>query len=125
MTAALAPEVLIGELLRTADLLLAGHLGTTPAACHRGASLVLRTALEIAIDRKLEPVLPEPSRINMRAKLLCLRHYAAPRTARRATAVWSHVCLGCHYHGYEIGPTPAQVRIWRCEIDALVSQLVS
>ncbi|WP_261557027.1 hypothetical protein [Frankia tisae] len=88
-----------------------------------GASLALRTALEIAVDQALEAALPGLPRTSMRAKLLCLRGYAAPETARRATAVWTHVCLGCHYHQYEMGPTHAQVRAWRQEIAALANRL--
>lgn len=92
---------------------------------HRGASLALRTALEIAIDQKLDSELPGLSDTrSMRAKLLCLRHYAEPRTATRVSAVWSHVCLGCHCHQYEMGPTRAQVQTWRSEVDDLVGHLV-
>jgi hypothetical protein len=124
VTAAHSARTSIDELLRTADLLLSGHLDTTPVARHRGASLVLRTALEIAVNEALESAHPGLSRTNMRAKLLCLRSYATPETARLTTAVWSHVCLGCHYHRYEIGPTHAQVRTWRHEIATLVSRLI-
>lgn len=123
MTAVRDPEELVDELLRTADLLLAGHLDTTTAARHRGASLALRAALEIAVNEALEAEMHGLSRTTMRAKLLCLRHYTAPETARRTTAVWSHICLGCHYHQYEIGPSRAQVRTWRGEVDALVRHL--
>jgi hypothetical protein len=113
----------IDELLRTADLLLAGHLDASAAARHRGASFALRTALEIAIDRTLEAAIPGLSRTTMRAKLLCLRHYTAPETAVRASALWHHVCLGCHYHQYEMGPTHAQVNAWRHEIAAVAGRL--
>jgi cytochrome c5 len=55
---------------------------------------------------------PGLSRTTGRAGLLCLRCHAAADTARRANAVWSHLCLGCHYHQYDIGPTEDQVRAW-------------
>lgn len=58
-----------------------------------------------------------------RARMLCLRCYTAAGTARRANAVWSHLCLGCHYHQYEIGPTRDQVRTWRTEVGELVQAL--
>jgi hypothetical protein len=132
MTAVPANGTSIDELLRTADLLLAGavsalgadgSVGTAAAARNRGAALALRTVLEIAINQALEAAVPGLSSTNMRAKLLCLRGYAGRETARQAAAVWSHVCLGCHYHQYEIGPADAQVRAWRNETAALVSRL--
>lgn len=118
------PSTSVEELLWTADQLLDGDLGaTTSAGRHRGASLALRTALEIAVDRTLDTAVPGLSDSTVRAKMLCLRCYTAAGTARRAHAVWSHLCLGCHYHHYEIGPTRDQVRAWRAEVGALVEEL--
>ncbi len=110
-------------LFATADRLLDGHLGATSAGRHRGASLALRTALEIAVDRTLNAAVPGLADTNTRAKMLCLRCYTAANTARRANTVWSHLCLGCHYHQYEIGPTREQVRSWRAEVGELVKEL--
>lgn len=112
------------ELLLTADRLLAGHhLGATPADRHRGASLALRTALEIAVNRTLGARVPGLADTTTRAKMLCLRCYTTVGTARRTNAVWQHLCLGCHYHQYEIGPTRDQVRTWRTEVGELVQAL--
>ncbi|WP_207974648.1 hypothetical protein [Parafrankia sp. BMG5.11] len=83
----------------------------------------MRTALEIAVNQRLESALPGLADTNMRAKLHCLHHYAGPRTAHRVSATWSQVCLGCHYHQYEMGPTRAQVHTWWREVDALVRHL--
>ncbi|MGW2938809.1 hypothetical protein ACWDA7_45295 [Streptomyces sp. NPDC001156] len=114
----------VEELLLTADRLLAGGLGgATAAGRHRGASLALRTALEICVDRVLDAAVPGLGRATMRAKMLCLRCYLPGETARRTRAVWSHLCLGCHYHQYEIGPTYEQVRAWRTEVGELVRTL--
>lgn len=118
------PGTCVEELLLIADRLLAGHLDATPASRHRGASLALRTALEIAVDRALDAALPGLANTTMRAKMLCLRCYTEAETARRTNAVWSHLCLGCHYHQYEIGPTHDQVRTWRAEVGELVLALV-
>ncbi|MFE6551723.1 hypothetical protein ACFVHS_25435 [Streptomyces sp. NPDC057746] len=108
----------------TADRLLSGlRVAATPAGRHRGAALALRTALEIAVDRTLNAVVPGLAGTTMRAKMLCLRCYSEPTTARRANAVWSHLCLGCHYHQYEIGPTRDQVRVWRAEVGELAQAL--
>ncbi|MFE9941141.1 hypothetical protein [Streptomyces hirsutus] len=114
------------DLLLTADLLLAGGLtGTTAAGRNCGACLALRTALEIGVDRVLDAAVPGLADATMRAKLLCLHRYTAERTARRTRAIWSHLCLGCHYHHYEIGPAYDQVRVWRVEVGELVRELAS
>jgi hypothetical protein len=117
------PTTSVEELLLTADQLLAARTAATAAGRHRGASLALRTALELSIDRVLDAAVPGLADTTMRAKLLCLHCYTAAETARRANAVWSHLCLGCHYHQYEIGPTHDQVRAWRTEVGELVGTL--
>ncbi|MET8331182.1 hypothetical protein [Streptomyces sp. NPDC005181] len=118
------PGASIDELLLTADRLLSDpSVGATAAGRHRGASLALRTALEIAVDHTLEAAAPGLAAVTTRAKMLCLRCYTVATTARRANAVWSHLCLGCHYHQYEIGPTKDQVRTWRAEVGELVTEL--
>lgn len=119
-----APAASVTGLLLTADRLLAGDLcGATAAGRHRGASLTLRTALEISVDQVLDTAVPGLSRTTGRAKMLCLRCYTAADTARRTRSVWSHLCLGCHYHQYEIGPTHDQVSTWRAEVGELVREL--
>jgi hypothetical protein len=124
VSAAPASPASVEDLLLTADRLLDGDLGgATTAGRHRGASLALRTALEICVDRVLDAAVPGLARATMRAKLLCLRCYTPEETARRTRAVWSHLCLGCHYHQYEIGPTYEQVRAWRTEVGELVRTL--
>ncbi|MFF2187854.1 hypothetical protein [Streptomyces sp. NPDC058155] len=93
------PGTSIEGLLLTADRLLSDlSVGATLAGRHRGASLALRTALEIAVDRTLDAAVLGLADITTRAKKLCLRCYIAAATARRVNTVWSHLCLGCHYH---------------------------
>ncbi|MFD5118527.1 hypothetical protein [Streptomyces sp. NPDC058385] len=124
VSAAPASPAPVEDLLLTADRLLAGDLGgATAAGRHRGASLALRTVLEICVDRVLDAAVPGLARATMRAKMLCLRCYTPGETARRTRAVWSHLCLGCHYHQYEIGPTYEQVCAWRTEVGELVRKL--
>jgi hypothetical protein len=119
-----AASTSIDELLLTADQLLSDpSVEASAAGRHRGASLALRTVLEIAVDRTLDAAMPGLAGITTRAKMLCLRCYTAATIARRANAVWSHLCLGCHYHQYEIGPTRDQVHSWRAEVSELVREL--
>lgn len=74
-------------------------------------------------DHTLDAAVPGLASSATRAKMLCLRCYTEAKTARRANAVWSHLCLGCHYHQYEISPTRSQVRAWRDEVGELVQAL--
>ncbi|MGI5119698.1 hypothetical protein ACQEU5_09225 [Marinactinospora thermotolerans] len=100
-------------------------LTATVASRCRGAAFALRAALESAVTARLtEHGAPHVIRRgNMRAALLWLRGCTEAGTARRAKAAWSQLCLGCHYHQYEIGPTQDQVRAWRGEVAALVALL--
>jgi hypothetical protein len=62
----------------------------------------------------LDAAVPGLADATMRA-LLCLHRYTAGRTARRTRAVRSHLCPGCRYHQYEIGPAYDQVHVRRVE----------
>ncbi|QHC30585.1 hypothetical protein [Streptomyces sp. HF10] len=136
----------IRELLDTADRLVAGDadpvsgglhvaeagatvsnsptvLTATAASRCRGAAFALHAALESAVAACLTAHgVPRAIREgSMRAAFLWLRGCDEAGTARRAKAAWSQLCLGCHYHQYEIGPTEDQVRAWHGEVAALVS----
>ncbi|MET8572917.1 hypothetical protein [Streptomyces sp. NPDC004783] len=110
-------------LLLTADLLLADELtGTTAVGRNRAVCIALRAALEIGVDRALDAAVPGLAGATMRTELLCLHHYAGERITRRTRAVCSHLCLGCHYHQYEIGPAYDQVCVWRVEVGELARE---
>ncbi|WP_405713004.1 hypothetical protein OG264_28780 [Streptomyces xanthophaeus] len=142
----------IRQLLDTADLLIEGNgdpttgpvtggpatvgaaasvpapptaLTATAASRCRGAAFALRAALESAVVARLtDHGAPRTIREgSMRAALLWLRGCAEVETARRAKAAWSQLCLGCHYHQYEIGPTQDQVHAWCTEVAAVVGLL--
>ncbi|MFJ1582563.1 hypothetical protein ACIOC1_04530 [Streptomyces sp. NPDC088197] len=129
----------VRQLLDTADLLVAdsGEVTVIPAVpvpaqatatttnrC-RGAAFALRIALESTVAQRLtaDGAPPAISAGTQRAAFLWLRGCVDVTTARRAKAVWSQLCLGCHYHQYEIGPTPDQIRVWATEVAAIVALL--
>ncbi|MEQ8146824.1 hypothetical protein [Streptomyces sp. OP7] len=117
----------ITALLATADALLTegpdaeGPL--TPAGRARGAAYALRIALEAAVDATLTAEAAGLGAISMRAKLLCLRHYAGPALAHRVNALWNRLSEGCKYHHDEIGPRHAQVHAWQAAVGTLVAEL--
>ncbi|MFD4599870.1 hypothetical protein ACFWPQ_17820 [Streptomyces sp. NPDC058464] len=117
----------VAGLLTTADSLLTAGLGgpLTPGGRARGAAYALRIALEAAVDAVLSAEEAGLRRVTMRAKLLCLRHYAGPDLARRANALWSGLSTGCKYHHDEMGPSHAQVRAWRAAVEELVTELAA
>jgi hypothetical protein len=100
-------------------------LAATSASRCRGAAFALRAALETAVaDALARHAAPNAIRNgSARAGFLWLRSCVEAETARRAKAAWSLLCLGCHYHQYEIGPTEDQVRTWRAEVALLVGLL--
>ncbi|MFF4960204.1 hypothetical protein ACFY2Z_24635 [Streptomyces sp. NPDC001222] len=114
----------VAGLLATADSLLTAGLGgpLTPAGRARGAAYALRIAVEAAVDAVLTAEEAGLRRVTMRAKLLCLRHYAGADLARRANALWSGLSTGCKYHHDEIGPSHAQVRAWQTAVETLITE---
>jgi hypothetical protein len=113
----------MAQLLATADRLLADAVPSMAAGRYRGAAFALRTALETALG---DVLLAGPYGIrdtSTRAKLLCLRGCTDAETARRARGVWVLLCLGCHYHQYEIGPSKDEVLAWQAEAVAVIDQL--
>jgi hypothetical protein len=114
----------VTQLFATADELLIAGPPTTASCRHRGAAFALRAALESALDTALKstPHAPAPY-TTTRAKLLCLRGLTDAETARRARAVWVLLCLGCHYHQYDLGPTREEVLAWQAEVAAVVGLL--
>jgi hypothetical protein len=117
----------VAGLLATAESILSAGLGgpLTTGGRARGAAYALRIALEAAVDAILTTKEAGLRRVTMRAKLLCLRHYAGPDLARRANALWRVLSTGCKYHHDEMGPSHAQVRTWLTAVQALVTELAA
>lgn len=113
----------VRHLLETADRLVIGASAAMGVGACRGAAFALRIALEIAVGEALRVGMSDTLPRSMRARLLCLRAYTSAETAHRARAVWVLLCLGCHYHRYEIGPTREQVREWYREVDLVIRAL--
>ncbi|OIJ67821.1 hypothetical protein [Streptomyces mangrovisoli] len=115
----------VAALLATADSLLVADLGgpLTPAGQARGAAYALRIALEAAVDAALAAEAAGLRQVTMRAKLLCLRHYAGPDLAHRVNSLWSGLSTSCKYHHDELGPSHAQVGAWRTVVEAVVTDL--
>ncbi|GAA1415129.1 hypothetical protein GCM10009601_04180 [Streptomyces thermospinosisporus] len=114
-------------LVATAGALLSETLGgpLTPAGRARGAAYALRIALEALVDAALTAREPGLRKVSMRAKILCLRHYAGADVAHRVSALWNALGAGCKYHHDELGPSHAQVHAWRETVGALGTALAT
>jgi hypothetical protein len=111
------------ELLAGADRLLGTATVSTTGVWPRAAALLLRHAQEEALRRYWRRVRPELARCPMHAQALCLETYLGPDTARRWSTVWAGLSRACHYHGYELSPTAAELRAWRDETERLLAEL--
>ncbi|MFD4942089.1 hypothetical protein ACFWNT_06000 [Streptomyces sp. NPDC058409] len=110
----------IHQLLDTAGRLLDDTPAGLKVGRYRGASFALRAALEMAVANALRSASLASEHVSLRGQFLCLRSCTEAATARRAKAVWALLCLGCHYHQYELGPTADQVRVWHAEVTDVV-----
>ncbi|TGB13579.1 hypothetical protein [Streptomyces sp. MZ04] len=123
MTSALPPAASPEDLLAGADRLLGTETSSTTGVWPRAAALLLRHALEEALRRYWRRVRPELARCPTHAQALCLESYADAQVARRWSAAWAGLSRACHYHGYELSPTAAELRAWRDETAHVLSAL--
>ncbi|MEU0434794.1 MULTISPECIES: hypothetical protein [Streptomyces] len=110
------------ELLAAADRLLIPSDGTAlnPGVRARAAATLLRLALEETLDAFWRSVSPRMTRSTGRTRMLCLQWYVAPSVARQWYSVWSGLSAACHYHTYDLPPTPAEVRAWHQDVGELL-----
>jgi len=114
------------DLVAAADRLLNPSDGTTlaPGVRARAAATLLRLALDETLDAFWQMVSPRMTR-NGRTRMLCLQWYVSPSVARQWYAVWSGLSAACHYHTYELPPTPAEVRAWYQDVSELLRVLAA
>ncbi|WP_436791972.1 hypothetical protein [Yinghuangia sp. YIM S10712] len=114
----------VKQWLATAEQLTHDDASSTAAALRfRGAAFALRAALEAAVAATLSSASVEVTAGGSRARFLCLRFCVDASTARRAKAVWGALCVACHYHHYELGPSKEQVLSWHADVVAVLGCL--
>ncbi|MFI1068530.1 hypothetical protein [Streptomyces puniciscabiei] len=116
------PETLVSAARR----LLVPEPGTVPTLSPglraRAAAVLLRMALDQALDAYWRRVTPSMTRIG-KHRMLCLEWYAGHDTARRCRTTWSALSAACHYRCYELPPSPAEIRTRLLEVIGLLSAL--
>ncbi|MFE5005492.1 hypothetical protein ACFRJ3_12785 [Streptomyces sp. NPDC056696] len=114
------------ELLSTADQLLnpSDDTALSPGIRARAAATLLRLALDETLDAFWRPVSARMTR-NGRTRMLCLQWYVSPSVARQWYTVWCGLSAACHYHTYDLPPTPAEVRAWHQDVSELLRVLAT
>ncbi|MFI5871317.1 hypothetical protein ACIBAH_02520 [Streptomyces sp. NPDC051445] len=111
------------ELLAGADQLLGTATASTTGVWPRAVALLLRHALEEALRRYWQTRKPQLARCAPHAQALCLESYTDPDTARRWSVTWAGLSRACHYHGYELAPTQAELCAWRDDVERVIEAL--
>lgn len=93
-----------------------------PGLRARAAAVLLRMALDQALDAYWKRVTPSMTRIGAH-RMLCLEWYAGHDTARRCRTTWSALSAACHYRTYELPPAPAEIHTRLLEVTALLAAL--
>ncbi|MFD5764323.1 hypothetical protein ACFWIN_00665 [Streptomyces sp. NPDC127049] len=113
-------------LATAADRLLHPAPGTlhtlAPGLRARAAAVLLRMALDQALDSYWRRVTPSMTRIG-KHRMLCLEWYAGQDTARRFRTTWSALSAACHYRTGELPPSPAEIRTRLLEVTRLLATL--
>jgi hypothetical protein len=99
-------------LLVEADHLLTGNFAGERAVWPRACAILIRTALEIALDEYWARTLPEVVGCPTRPQLLLLAETVGRDTAERATEAWTGLSRATHHHAYELCPTANELRGW-------------
>ncbi|MFA3872832.1 hypothetical protein ABS735_03910 [Streptomyces sp. MMCC 100] len=117
-----APETLV----TAARKLLLPAPGTVhtlaPGLRARAAAVLLRMALDLALDAYWLRITPSMTRIG-KHRMLCLEWYAGHDTARRCRTTWTSLSAACHYRGYELPPAPAEIHARLMEVTGLLVAL--
>lgn len=69
------------------------------------SALLLRQALEDALDRHWSRTVPEMVNVSGRAQLISLPFYVDPQLAGAVNYAWSRLSAVCHHDAYELPPS--------------------
>ncbi|PWG12305.1 hypothetical protein DF268_17055 [Streptomyces sp. V2] len=117
-----SPETLV----TAAGRLLLPEPGSRPALSPglraRAAAILLRMALELALDAYWNRITPSMTRV-AKHRMLCLEWYTGHDTARRFRTTWSALSAACHHRTGELPPSPAEIHVRLHEVTALLTAL--
>lgn len=73
------------------------------------AALLLRQALEEALDSHWARILPAMEAVSGRAQLVSLPFYLDARLAGDVNYAWCRLSAACHHDAYELPPSPNEL----------------
>jgi len=89
----------------------------------RTCALLIRLALETALDEYWDRVLSSAAECPMRAQLLLLPRFAGGEAAMLARESWLGLSRASHHHAYELAPTARELREWHSAVRRVVNML--
>ena len=114
-------------MLRAARDLLQRPDPHTAGIWPRATALLVRQALENALDDLWRLRAPGLERCSMKAQLLCLPAYLRgdDDLSARVSYAWSGLSRACHHHAYELPPAAVELAAWTETVDRLTTRLAS
>jgi len=114
------------ERLDVAERLLERSGGALVGLWPRACAVLVRQALEGAVDRVLREEVPGSQAANWRVKFLCLgRAIGDERKARELAYVWGRLSEVLHRGGGAMGASEVQLRGWVERVRGVVEPVVS
>ena len=116
------------ELAPKTLLIHADYLMTDPPASVAGrwpgaVTVLLRQALERALDQLWRAKEPELVETSTRAQLLVLPRFIDRELAGQTANTWSELSAACHQRAYDLPPTAGELARWYEAVEALVREV--
>lgn len=111
------------QLLRASRSLVREAQPGTEGLWSRGATVLLRQALEMAVKRRIVAKVANVRATTFRSQFLALHFFVRADVARRAHYLFDALSRATHHQGYELAPTAASLRAWQDELEALLEAL--
>ncbi|WP_399892115.1 hypothetical protein ACGH7X_32695 [Streptomyces sp. BBFR51] len=93
-----------------------------PGLRARAAAVLLRMALDLALDAYWLNVTPSMTHVG-KHRMLCLEWYAGHETARQCRTTWTALSAACHYRSYELPPASVEIHARLQEVDGILAAL--
>jgi hypothetical protein len=116
---ALQPKTLLSH----ADVLLTDPPKALAGRWPNAVALLLRQALERALDQLWDAKQPALQAVSQRAQLLVLGRYLDRTVAERAAITWYELSGVCHQHAYDLAPTAGELARWYEATEDLVREV--
>ncbi len=108
------------ELLESARELLTAR---TVPGWPRATAVLIRQALEAAVDGLWLQKEPQMVEARWRSKLIALVDIVPARDAGMIRTLWAQLSGACHVHEYELPPTSGELRRWIEAVHGVVGRL--